>query len=82
MLEYCEVQVGEMQGATESGLPEADDLKAGRRCRATQQIACLHKQYSALHVKDYLYCLSMKILNRMCIRKDAGKATTFYGLGL
>jgi porphobilinogen synthase len=52
-LEQCEAQVGEMQGAAKGGFPEADDPAVGRRCRATQQIDCLRKQCSALHVKDY-----------------------------
>ncbi len=53
MLEQCAVQIDEMQGAAEWRAPEAADPAAGRRCRATQQIGYLHKQGSALHVKDH-----------------------------
>ena len=53
MLEQCAVQIDEMRGAAERRVPEADDPAAGRRCRATQQIDYLHKQCSALHVKDH-----------------------------
>ena len=52
-LEQCAVQIDEMQGAAERRVPEADDPAVGRRCRATQQIGYLHKQCSALHVKDH-----------------------------
>ncbi len=53
MLEQCAVQIDEMQGAADRRAPEADDPAAGRRCRATQRIGYLHKQCSALHVKDH-----------------------------
>ncbi len=53
MLKSCDAQVGEMQGAAERRIPEAGDPKAGRRCRATQLIACLRKQNSALLAKNY-----------------------------
>lgn len=42
-------------------VPEADDPAWGRRCRATQQIGYLHKQCSALHVKDY---------RKICLNRD------------
>ena len=53
MLEQCEVQAGKMQGAAFGGTPKQATPQrvadAGRR----SQIARLHEQGSALHVKDY-----------------------------
>ena len=64
MQEQCAVQIDEMQGAAERRAPEADDPAAGRRCRATQQIGYLHKQCSALHVKDHPEDLEIIVLEK------------------
>jgi len=68
MLEQCGVQIDEMQGAADRRAPDAGNPEWGcrrpgppknfpffgaGRCRATQQIGYLHKQCSALHVKDH-----------------------------
>ncbi|HSX04817.1 MAG TPA: DNA polymerase III subunit gamma/tau [Rhabdochlamydiaceae bacterium] len=53
MLEECEAQASNVQGAAKSGLREAGNPAAGCRYSATQQSASLREQGSALDVKDY-----------------------------